>query len=570
MDRVSTLFQYDRANKDHSGFGVGRLLTVIALLLGTAALPVTVHGAATESKKMPVVPKWERFERAFKSKVRYANPLQDTSLTVRFTSPLGETFQVYGFWDGGKVWRVRFSPNQPGRWTFKTSCSDESNRGLHNQSGEFLCTAPIGPTRFDQHGLVRIASDHLHFEHADGTPFFCMADTVWNGCRQSEPKGWNYYAGLRLSQGFCAAVWSVAPGQDSKGESAWTGYSDRISINPDFFKRLDTKVDTLTQAGILSVIAPLAELQSEGQEAPPLSDGQTTLFVRYVVARYGAGPVAWLWAFDGDVRTRQVAHWKHVGQSVFGTGPHAPVLLYAGDTGWLLDEFRDQSWVDAFAWKSVTDFSDDALKWTFAGPLTKEWSKEPARPSVLFLPRENGVETRSQKRFNADDIRRAAYWSLLLAPPAGLGYAAQGVVTWDLGVERQTVKITGGNFPVWQKSLFLPGAKQMSSLASFISPMQFWNLRPHPELVATQPGDTELHRYVAAGSTDKKDLSLLYVPEDRTVEVALDGLPGSPAISWFKPRTGQTNPAVAVVTSHSCQFPTPEPGDWLLVMKAGK
>ena len=30
------------------------------------------------------------------------------------------------------------------------------------------------------------------------------------------------------------------------------------------------------------------------------------------------------------------------------------------------------------------------------------------------------------------------------------------------------------------------------------------------------------------------------------------------------------HPAVAVVGGRSCQFPTPDPGDWLLQMKAGK
>jgi hypothetical protein len=60
------------------------------------------------------------------------------------------------------------------------------------------------------------------------------------------------------------------------------------------------------------------------------------------------------------------------------------------------------------------------------------------------------------------------------------------------------------------------------------------------------------------------------VPEDRTLELALDSLPPSPSVAWLNPRTGQTNPAVAVVGGRSCQFPTPDPGDWLLVLKAGK
>ncbi len=62
------------------------MLGLVAILL---VVPSNSFGA-TRSKKMPVVPKWARFERVFKSSVVYSNALQDASLTVVFTSPLGD------------------------------------------------------------------------------------------------------------------------------------------------------------------------------------------------------------------------------------------------------------------------------------------------------------------------------------------------------------------------------------------------------------------------------------------------------------------------------------------------
>src|SRR5215470_4581953 len=114
------------------------LLTFLAFL----AFP------AVGSQKLPVVSKWGRFEHSFQSALTYSNALQDVTLTVVFTSPLGETNQVYGFWEGGKTWLVRFSPNLPGRWTFRSASSDKANKGLNNQTGEFVCTAAIATTRF--------------------------------------------------------------------------------------------------------------------------------------------------------------------------------------------------------------------------------------------------------------------------------------------------------------------------------------------------------------------------------------------------------------------------------------
>jgi hypothetical protein len=545
-------------------FTMSRLAALCLLML-----PASVPTAAAAAK-MPVIAKWGRFEQSFKSSFAYSNAVQDATLTVLFTSPLGETSQVDGFWDGGKTWRVRFSPNQPGRWTFRTTCSDAANRGLRNQTGEFLCTAATGQSRFHQHGPVRVARDHRHLEHADGTPFFWLADTVWSGARAAEPKDWEFYALTRAYQRFTVAQWTAAPGEDAKKQSAFTGLPGRIAINPDFFKRLDARLNTLSQAGILSAIVPLWEIQSQKDAATALSDDQAELLARYIVARWGADPVAWLIAFEGDTTARNVGRWKRIGQTVFGSRPHAPVVLYPGETHWLFDEFRDQKWVDVFAYQSVTDVTDDALKWTLAGPFAAEWKKEPARPLIPIVPHENAVAAQSSRRFSADDVRRAIYWSLLMTPPAGVSYGAQGVVNWDTTVGPKEEHTKAADLPMWRKALFMPAAKQMSRLAKFMNSIDFWMLRPQPKAIASQPSHLSPRRFIAAASTEANDLSIVYVPEDRTLELFLNALPPSPAVTWLNPRTGDKHPAVAVVSASTCQFPTPDPGDWLLVMKAGR
>ncbi len=349
---------------------LGSRLAVLGLLLLPASLPT-----AAASARIQFVPKWDRFEQAFKSLVLYSNAVQDASLKVVFTSPLGETREVDGFWDGGKTWRVRFSPDQPGRWTFKTTCSDVANDGLNNQTGEFTCTSPIGLTRFHKHGPVRVARDQHHLEHADGTPFFWLADTVWTGIRTAAPKDWDTYAGTRAAQQFTVAQLAVAPGEDVEKQCAYSGFPERIAINPDFFKRLDARLEVLSQAGILSAIAPLAELHSQTNVAPALPADQAELLVRYVVARWGAEPVAWLLAFDGESTGKNVGRWKRIGQAVFGARAHAPVVLYPGETQWVFDEFRDQPWIDVFGYQTFTDVTDDAEKWAVAGPFAGEWQK---------------------------------------------------------------------------------------------------------------------------------------------------------------------------------------------------
>ena len=140
---------------------------------------------------------------------------------------------------------------------------------------------------------------------------------VGNGARGSETRDWEFYARTRAAQQFTVAQWSVAPGEDMTKQSAVGGVPGRIGVNPDVFKRLDAKLETLSRAGILSAIVPLLELESERDMASALPDEQAELLLRYIVARWGAEPAAWLLAFDGGDRSQKVERWKRIGQSVF-------------------------------------------------------------------------------------------------------------------------------------------------------------------------------------------------------------------------------------------------------------
>ncbi|MHC4407340.1 MAG: DUF5060 domain-containing protein [Planctomycetota bacterium] len=56
------------------------------------------------------------------------NPFLDYRLQVSFTGPSGQTYRVSGFFDGdgkggrtGRVWKARFTPDEPGRWRYEAS-----------------------------------------------------------------------------------------------------------------------------------------------------------------------------------------------------------------------------------------------------------------------------------------------------------------------------------------------------------------------------------------------------------------------------------------------------------------
>ena len=552
-------------------FPSGILSALLALAL---AATTTTTLAADKSVGL-----YQRFEQSFESAASYANPPQEATFTTTFTSPSGTKLKIPGFWDGGKTWRVRFAPSQTGNWIFETACSDASNKGLHQQSGRFSVTAASGTTALAQHGPIRVSDDDRHFAHQDGTPFFWVGDTAWNGPLLSSKADWDLYLKERTRQKFNVVQWvatqfRAAPDGDANKQLAYTG-TDKISINTAYFQRLDEKVDAMNKAGIVSVPVLLWAINAGGNPkvnpGVSLPEDQAILLARYMVARWSGNAAAWILGGDGDYRGEKAEKWKRIGRAVFGDIAHAPVTMHPGGMQWVWKEFIDEKWYGFHGYQSGHGDDDKTLKWITEGPLTDDWTKLPHRPFInLEPPYENHIAYQSKKPISSETVRRAVYWSLLCAPTAGVTYGGHGIWGWDDGTKDPTDHAGTGIPLPWQKALTMPAAEQMAHVADFFASVNWSKLRPAPVTVVNNPGAQKPAKFIAGAKTDDKELMVIYVPEDRTVEIKLDSMPPSPNVTWFNPRTGEKSPAVAVVTANTCQFPTPAEGDWILFMKTDK
>ena len=86
--------------------------------------------------------------------------------------------RVYGFWDGGKLFRVRVVATEPGQWHW-TSGSNPEDAGLSGKSGSFTSIPWSDENRENplRHGFLRRTANGHALQLADGTPFLVMGDT---------------------------------------------------------------------------------------------------------------------------------------------------------------------------------------------------------------------------------------------------------------------------------------------------------------------------------------------------------------------------------------------------------
>jgi hypothetical protein len=501
------------------------------------------------------VPLWGRWERTFEADPK-TNPDPSIGLIVRLTSPTGKRHKVSAFWDGGRTWRVRFMPNEAGKWRFRTIAYPDY-AGLNAKRGSFDCRKSKESNRFLQHGAVRVSRDGSHLEHADGTPFFWLGDTAWNGALLSKAEDWDKYLNDRVAKKFTAiqfvtTQWRTAPA-NLEGEVAFTG-REKVQLNPAFFKRMDARIDALNAKGLLAVPVLLWAIRGDENPGWYLPEEQAILLEKYLVARYGAHHVVWIPAGDTTYREANGERWRRICRAVFDAEPHAPIVMHPQGMQSYAEMYKDEKWLDIIGYQSGHGDNDATLNWLHSGPIAREARQFTTRPFInLEPPYEDHIAYHSKQRHTDFTVRRASYWSLLNAPTAGLTYGAHGVWSWEVEPKEPLLHRGTGLAKPWLEAMNLPGSLQMKYLHEFFASLQWWELRPDASLISNQSNHPA--HYIAAAKTLSNAVAVIYFPVGGEAAIKVSG-----AAQWFDPRTGQWQAA----KRERNIFRTPTEKDWVL------
>ena len=511
------------------------------------------------------VPRWGRFEAELAAGADLKDPVQDATLEIQFTAPSGKVQTVLGFWDGGRTWRIRFMPDEVGRWTWQSRCRED--KGLDGRKGEFNCTPYTGADPLCRHGAVRVSDDRWHLAHADGTPWFWLSDTAWNGAMLSTAADWDAYLSDRAAKGFTAVQfvttqWRTAP-TDEAGQAAYTG-KERIAINPAFYQRMDKRFDAVSAHGLVAAPVLAWAVGNALDPGTSLPEDQLIALVRYQVARYGAHHVVWILGGDGNYKAEKADKWKRVGRAVFGEHPRAPVTMHMNGQGWYVPEFRGEPWFGFIGYQSGHGDSDKSLEWLIFGPPAADWNTEPHHPIINLEPNYEGhVAYQSKKPITPHMVRRAAWWSLLVSPPAGVTYGGHGIWSWQREAGLPPAHPNTGIAPPWHEAVKMPGATAMKHLKDFFASVEWWRLRPAPEMLTDQPGASDPKKFVAAARADDGSFAVAYLPVGGAVSLRLDSLKSPAAARWFNPADGKWSDA-RPAPGTPAKFTAPGGEDWVL------
>ena len=537
-----------------------------------AAVALVLTSPAPAASGAAEVRRYGVFEAVLTAQRDYPDPLAQEVVVV-FSGPAGELERVPAFWDGGRIWRVRFSPERQGLWRYRVQASDPTDAGLHNQSGAFRVYPAAGSNDLERRGPPRLSADRRHFVHADGTPWFWLGDTAWNGALLSTEEEWSRYLKDRAAKGFTAIQMVMtqwrAGRADELGQTAFSG-TDQIQIHPGFFQRMDRKVREVNRHGLVGGCVLLWALTSKDRESPGevLPEHQAIMLARYMVARYGAYGVVWILGGDGDYRGEKAERWKTIGRAVFPESrPRRPVTLHPRGMQDPWPGLKDEPWLDFLMYQSGHGNNAKKWEWNATQGCAAGWKLEPPRPVIDGeINYEAHIDYHTRQPIGEAQVRRAAYYSLLAAPPAGVTYGAHGIWSWARRPEVPLDHPRSGTAEPWQECLDYPGARQMKVLRAVFDSLEWWKLRPDRSLLAEDPQDPEFRSYIMPACSRTGDFALVYLPANPEVTLNLSRFTGAVRAAWIDPRTGARHPVSHLKPAAAVKLKTPGDGDWLLLL----
>ncbi|MEU7836993.1 DUF4038 domain-containing protein [Nonomuraea sp. NPDC049129] len=531
---------------------------------------------------MPTATPWWTNELAFEAAREHVNPYRDLDVQVVFTGPGDVQVRRPAFWDGGRTWRVRFAPTAPGRWSYRTTCGDTSDHGLHHRTGELECRLEETDRPIYRHGFLRRGPDGRFLAHADGTPFFWLGDTHWQlMCErwdEANKPGWSSQfrdtVDLRVRQGF--TVYQTNLMVTDKADSDWAGTAsywlegrEFEDIDVDYFKTaVDLRLAYIAERGLVNALGlgwySVIDRHLEGVQR----------FARYVVARYGSYPVVWtlggeVAGYEPELRQDRIDAWREVALTIRAAdGYRHPITAHATAERPIVPYYQDEDWLDLTLNQHAHgdfDLSTDHYRAHLA--------THPGRPLVEGESLYEGLLTveRAGRRPVTETMVRQIAYRAMQSGCCGYTYGAQGCwnAAWEPG-ERASM---WGDMP-WREGVDLPGAEQLGHLRRFYEEVGWSRLRPDPCCFrATYIHNN--HMYAPSVSADEDMTTVVahfgetYRMEGRADFVGLRAVPYR--LDWFDPREGhwRVEEERAEPVGGTLAVPAkPDGRDWLLVARS--
>lgn len=265
------------------------------------------------------VPLYRTFEKSLENNTEYSNKFKDVELKCIYTSPSGKTIEFFGFYDGdgkgggdfqnGNIWKIRFLPNEIGKWSYTWSWSDQTKGG----TGSFICESDNAgkgilqaykenPRWFAYNGTEPVWLKS-YYESGHGSiaqPFDWITTNIYQPIID---RGYNHLQVNWLMSLCCFnQFYNDGPAPSTLDLTLYQEGKASSTMRLDVWKLMEKHVGWLNDRNVgLQMFLGFDGSQNEGPKWTSLSDTEKDFYVRYVVARLAAYANIAGWSFVWEV-----------------------------------------------------------------------------------------------------------------------------------------------------------------------------------------------------------------------------------------------------------------------------
>jgi hypothetical protein len=318
----------------------GRLLTLLLLVAVARAAPRPAAVAVARLHTVHEV----RLQAPAGATPPSFNPFLLNVTLVATHSSSGTTVAVAGFYDGGQVWRARFTCSRPGIWHWRTGVAAEHHQpppgiaaaaaaagvdkqlaGAFRADGAVECVIPAANDRRPgaDHGTLLVDPAHPHhFVWQDGERFFPVSyECDWCYALGMAGVGTNITLPAFLdslsSGGFNTIVvnfyanhsnWDGAPKQYLAHSLAtpWAS-ADQMTLNLAFWQHWDSVIEAMRMRGIVCHMMIMVE--NKHVSWPAQESAADDLFWSTIIQRYQAYSNV-VWDVSKEAHRLPTSYWK--------------------------------------------------------------------------------------------------------------------------------------------------------------------------------------------------------------------------------------------------------------------
>lgn len=358
----------------------------------------------------------------------------------------------------------------------------------------------------------------------NGESFFYLADTVWSAFTNIELSDWEYYLKVRKEQGFNVLQINILPQWDRSVEGdieepfeEKDGYYNLDNVNLKYFKNAKKMIEMAVEHGFTPSLVLLwcnyvpETWGAKIANTPLFHKTDIRQYTEMMINYFDCYDPIYMISGDTDFPTNQVTeYYLESLETAMDKSPNSlKVLHICGRLGEIPKKLKNHSGLDLYFYQSghSPEHQDTSYK------LADHFSRmEPTKPVINSEPCYElmGYSRKRYGRFSREDVRKAAWQSVLSGASAGITYGAHGIWSWH-DVNSRFGSFIGEGFVSpynWRQALHFPGANDYVYLKNFIVANKLTNLKPV---------DLVINKTTEIRTAETEEVLIVYVPSNEAI-----------------------------------------------------